>query len=73
MALDAKGLAFAEKTGKILANRYRAVIDEHMEGWATADDPETFMHGAVLAIREELHREFYGMVEAAIAHTQRGE
>ena len=72
MAVDAKGKAFAEKTGRILANRYGKVIDERMEGWAVADDPDTFMHNAVLAIREELHREFYAMVEVAIGIRQGG-
>jgi hypothetical protein len=71
-AAEVKRKAFAVKVGKVLANRYGAVIDEAMEGWDTADDPDRFRFEAVLAIKEQLHREIYAMIESAIDWRQAG-
>lgn len=72
MAVDAKGRAFARKTGKILANRYGEMIDERMAGWAASDDPDTYTREAILAIKHELTDALYAMVEEAIAVRQGG-
>jgi NAD-dependent oxidoreductase involved in siderophore biosynthesis len=73
MAIDAKGQAFAQKVGRIVANRYPDVVDEHMEGWLEAPDPEAFRDRAMIAMTQHLWREIYEAMGVAIDCRQKGE
>ena len=73
MALDAKGKSFADKVGRILANRYGDLIDAEMSGFLTSDDPDSFTNAAVDRLVEELGVVFGATVARAIEIRQGGE
>ncbi len=69
---DTKSKAFAQKVGKILANRYPQVIDEHLEGFLTAEDPDVFLDHAAGAIMHDLWKVMRETTMEAIAIRQGG-